>query len=225
MGRMWIDTAGPEDADQRVDVYCGRMGEDVQHGQFWSEQIKQYRNDPNKRLAAALNELPLPGAFGEAGIALRALIRAKRKAKEPYDSHLAFLYWLAAVQSLSVPYSERLKQPVFNIMQSIPGDRIKGLKIEYRTLGYKRIGLGVTAEKWLIEAWGEPDAHSTLHELHHDLWREFEDRLIEKERLRWVDFEGNVLGHLPVQAESSEIRVEPTAPVKRKGFLAHLFGR
>lgn len=218
MGRKWIDTVGPEDANDRVDGYWTRMSSDLQHGQFWYDQIKQYRKDPDRRLAAALNELPLPAAFRESAIAIRSLIRAKRKAKEPYASHLAFLYWLAAIESLMLPYSPRLQQPGFNIMESIPGDRIKGLQFEYRTLGYKRLELlGVTDHKWIVEAWGEPEAHSSLNELQQSLWQEYEDRLIEKDGKRRSEFEADIRSLLRPDA--------PQDSGRPKGLLARLIGR
>jgi len=216
MGRKWIDTVGPQDAEDRVEGYWTQMSADVQNDGFWYDQIREYRKDPDRRLAAALNELPLPAAFRESAIAIRSLIRAKRKAKEPYTSHLAFLYWLAAVESLMLPYATRLQQPGFNVMESIPGDRIKGLQFEYRTLGYKRLELlGVTDHKWLVEAWGEPEAHATLNEQQQNLWCEFEDRLIEKERKHRVKFDREIRALL---------RPEPPAkPAKPKGLLARLF--
>lgn len=31
--------------------------------------------------------------------------------------------------------------------------------------------------KWLSELWGEPEEHTTLHDIHNDVWREYEDKL------------------------------------------------
>lgn len=217
MGRKWIDTVGPEDAEDRLEGYWTRMHEDVQSERFWYDRIKEYRSQPDKRLGAALNELPLPGAFREAAIALRAHIRAKRKAKEPYTSHLAFLYWLAAVESLMVPYADRLKQPGFNVIESIPGDQIKALQFEYRTLGYKRLELlGVTDHKWMVEAWGEAEAHTTLNALHQGLWREYEDRLIEAGHRRMEHLKQEIRGSIYFAPP-----VRPSMP-KPKGLLARL---
>ena len=51
----------------------------VPKGVFWADYIKTLRDDPEGRLVVARDYLPLPAAFREAAVALRALIRGKRK--------------------------------------------------------------------------------------------------------------------------------------------------
>lgn len=156
------------------------MREDLDAGTFWADRIKGYRTDAQARLKLALENLPLPAAFKEASVGLRTLIRVKRKEKQTYQEELAFLYWLAAICSFSTPYSVKLREPGFNVIESIPGTVIRNLSFEYDVLGYQKLELlTATDRKWIVEAWGEPSQHSTLHELHLSVWESYEDKLLK----------------------------------------------
>ena len=147
----------------------------IESGEFWADKIKHLRGQPTERLRLAIENLPLPGAFREAAIATRALIRERRKLNEPYEDQLTLLYWLAAIDSFSIPYSEKLQTPGYNVVEAVPGSELKSLPFTYADLGYKKLGLlNKMDAKWLIETWSEPRAHSTLHVLHHDVWEKYE---------------------------------------------------
>ena len=147
---------------------------------FWADQIKDYRDDPEMRLRIAIENLPFPAAFREAAIALRAIIRDKRKNGAEYQDQLNQLYWLAAVNSFSVPYSEVLNEPGFNIMESMPKSEIKNFAFKYEEIGYKNLALlNKTDIKWITELWGEPINHSTLHVLYNDIWKKYELKALD----------------------------------------------
>lgn len=147
-------------------------------GEFWADRIKALRGEPAKRLRLAIDNLPLPAAFREAAVATRALIREKRKLKGSFEDELTLLYWLAAVNSFSIPYSEVLREPGYNVMELIPGKTIKALPFTYRELGYTQLELlNKTDVKLIEEAWGKPMSHSTLHRMHIGIWKEFEEKL------------------------------------------------
>lgn len=155
----------------------------IESGEFWADEIKGLRGAPVERLRLAINNLPLPAAFREAAIAVRALIRERRKNSESIEDHLTLLYWLAAISSFSIPFSQRLKAPGFNVIQAVPGAVLKALSYSYSELGYKELELlSATDIKWFVEAWAEPQSHSTLYELHKQLWREYEDKLIDEHK-------------------------------------------
>ena len=119
----------------------------------------------------------------------RGVISEKRQIKANFEEELSFLYWLAAIDSFSIPYSEKLKEPGYNIFESIPGERIRKLPFTYNQLGYNQLKLlNKTDIKWLVESWGEPSAHTTLHEMHKPVWVEYENRLIEKRRKEIFSF-------------------------------------
>lgn len=184
MSDSWYKTRNDKEAEKHTSDFWSRHRAELQAGEFWADRIKKFRNEPIERLKIALDNLPLPAAFREAAIATRALIREKRKAAENYEEELALLYWLAAINSFSIPYSSVLQEPGYNVIESIPGDKLKNLPFTYQDLGYKKLELlNKTDIKWLVEAWGEPTNHTTLHDLHIELWNEYERKLKNK-RLR-----------------------------------------
>ena len=123
----WINTETNEDARKSSIQFWESLRTDLKNEVFWADKIKKFRGEPTKRLKMALKNLPLPAAFREAAVATRALIREKRKQKKEYRDELALLYWLAAIDSFSIPYSTYLQQPGYNVIESIPGSVIKTL--------------------------------------------------------------------------------------------------
>jgi hypothetical protein len=180
---IWHKTKNFNETEQQQECFWREISKSIEIGTFWADEIKKYKNEPVKRLQIALNNLPLPAAFREAMIAIRAMIRSKRKSKEKYEDELSMLYWLAAIDSFSLGYSENLKEPGFNVLCLVPGEKLKNLEFEYKTLGYKYLKLlKKTDVKWLIENWQEPEDHNTLYELHKELWFHYESLLKVKRR-------------------------------------------
>lgn len=157
------------------------MSESVQNGTFWADRIKTQKGSPHARLTTALENLPLPAAFREACIAARMLVRELGTDTNEGREMLNMLYWLAAVESFMLDYATVLKQPGFNVMESIPGSVIKELPFTFQQLGYNRLRLlNKTDKKWLVEAFGEPSTHRTLNDLHRAVWDRFELALTNK---------------------------------------------
>lgn len=225
MTESWNKTETDLEADEYATDFWSRHRDELQKGEFWADRIKKLRDDSEKRLALAIENFPLPASFREAAIATRALIRNKRKQKIEYEEELALLYWIAAINSFSIPYSDVLKEPGYNVVESVPGKKLKGLPFSYNTLGYIKLGLlNKTDVKWLCELWGEPDEHTTLHEMHNDVWREYEGKLKIKRMKR---DEGliksiNELSSSPVALtnSSNESKYSP----KIKWFIAVVIG-
>lgn len=183
MHKNWINTKSDNDAYERIHEYWEKMRSDLRGDKFWADQIKEYKDKPEKRLSLALNNLPLPAAFKEATIATRAMIRAKRKVNEKYEDELTLLYWLAAIRSFMLDYAPRLEEPGFNVVESIPGQKLHSLPYDYYHLGYKKLTLfNKTDVKWLTESWGEPTSHKTLNSIHRKLWDEYETKLINQRK-------------------------------------------
>lgn len=189
----WLHTESDNDAETASKNFWREMRTDLQNENFWAYKIKEFRGDPVKRLEIAMNNLPLPGAFREALIAIRALIRNKRTEKQPYVDELSLLYWLAGIYSFAIPYSTYLKQPGFNVLQSMPGSVIKTLPFTYFELGYEKLELlSKTDIKWCVETWGLPKSHSTLHELHKKIWNKYEKELKVKQKKDLDDLLANI---------------------------------
>ena len=183
MSESWHKTETDLDAAEHAGDFWSRHSHELQEGEFWVDRIKKLRGEPVKRLSLALENMPLPASFREAAIATRALIRDKRKQKLDYDEELALLYWVAAVNSFSIPYSEVLQEPGYNVIESIPGKKLKALPFSYKLLGYNQLKLlNKTDINWFIGQWGEPDEHTTLHKMHNGVWCEYEVKLKEKKQ-------------------------------------------
>lgn len=178
MTARWLDAQTDSDVDALASEFWNRIRAQVAGGEFWADRIKEIRGKPAQRLRLAMDNLPLPAAFREAALAVRPIIRQLRKDNADFTECLRFLYWLAAMGSFSIPYSAVLQEPGYNIMESVPGGVLRALPFSYKDLGYQKLRLLTKTDvKWLVEAWGEPAAHTTLHELHHGVWAEYEERL------------------------------------------------
>lgn len=194
----WLETTADSEVIVRVRTFWKALDKVPDTEGFWADCLKQYSDEPQKRLRIALDNLPLPGAFKEAVLALRAVIRAKRKQKEDYSKELVILYWLAVVRSFMLDYAPRLQQPGFNVFESIPAERIQVLPFSYQEIGYAKLALlNKTDCKWLVEAWGEPQTHTTLHALHQSVWDEYETKLVEKRSEETREGWSEILQHLP----------------------------
>lgn len=172
----WLSSMRTDDSGSRSEQFWNDIRRDAQAGEFWADQARRAKDDSQKRLHIALKVLPLPAAFREAAIAVRAMIREAKKEKRSTGRQLELLYWLAAVASFSVPYAERSRQPGFNVMEVGSGGEIAALPFTYDSLGYEKLDLLTATDKQAIAAaWGEPGSHSTLNELHRDVWERYED--------------------------------------------------
>ncbi len=179
----WLKTENSIEIEIFSQAFWKKHRNELASGGFWADRIKTFYGEPVERLRIAIENLPLPAAFREAVIAIRSLIRELRKENKPYADQLALLYWLAAVDSFSIPYSEILKEPGYNVIEIMPGEVLKGLPFSYGELGYKELGLlNATDIKWLIEAWGDPKQHTTLHQLYKSVWDEYENMLLSKRK-------------------------------------------
>lgn len=180
----WLDTSSANQTQGNSIEFWEKLRADMNEGLFWADRIKELRDEPTQRLQLALQNLPLPAAFREAIIAVRALVREKLSKNSKFADEVALLYWLAAVESFGLPYSEFLCQPGFNVLESVPGSVIKSLPFSYQELGYKQLSLlNKTDIKWCIACWGEPNQHTTLNALHNEVWQKYERELPEKQHM------------------------------------------
>lgn len=178
MSQPWHKTSSVSESRAFAEGFWLKHGADIGNGTFWADRIRTLKDVPLERLQLALDNLPLPAAFREAAVATRAIIRAKRKAEVQYDQELHLLYWLAAIDSFCIPYSSRLRMPGYNVMEFVPGEVLKALPFSYADLGYGKLPLlNKTDVKWLVQSWGQPGKHTTLHKLHGDTWARYEDLL------------------------------------------------
>ena len=94
MRKSWLEMQTDEEVWNKAHQFAKESRNAIHNGigEFWADTIKKHHDDPDKRLTIALDNLPLPGAFREAKIALRATIRSKRKSKQDYAAELNLIY-------------------------------------------------------------------------------------------------------------------------------------
>jgi hypothetical protein len=173
----------------QFDVRCCHIPEDfwerhrtsIAEGSFWSDEIHKVRDQTHERLRIAVENLPLPAAFREAAIALRQIIRDRRKAKEPNEQESLFLYSLAAVESFTsaTKYLEDLGEPSWNALEMMSADDWQSLTFEWSSLGCNELPLLTkTDRRQMIDRWGEPPVHTNLRRLHENVWQRALDALL-----------------------------------------------
>lgn len=173
MAKSWLEIEESESLEYLKDVWISHQS-NIQNNNFWADEIKKYKDDPEARLKIAMDNLPLPGAFKQAMISLRAMIRIKKKNKEDFLPDLKQLYFLASVFSFYIPRCEELNLPGYNIFERVPGSMFKNLDIKYSDIGYEHLELlNKTDIKWITEEWGEVENHTTLNIKYNHIWNEY----------------------------------------------------
>jgi hypothetical protein len=172
---IWLDTRSEEEAARRREAMWGTViteeeteeglaivgrvrGDGLyEAGRFWADAINDLKDDPEQRLAMAKRHLPLPAAFLEAAIALRALIREARKSGQPIEERLKELHHLAAISSLGA----------YDDLDARPYSQIEALDLSPRALGWEELPLlNKTDQKWMAEVWGQANLPTTARKLY-----------------------------------------------------------
>lgn len=195
------------DEDGRLVSRAGGEGL-YEGGEFWAEAIKRVRHDPAQRLGIAKRHLPLPAAFREAAIALRAIIKERRKGGLAFAGKLHELHRLAAIGSLAS----------YDALDITPFSEVQRLDLSPATLGWNMLSLlGVSERKLMGETWRAPARHVSAQELYPDVEASAIRRL---ERHRKEDAARRMKA-----IEEAFSRPEPEPVAKWTGFFSRLFGR
>lgn len=107
------------------------------------------------------------GPHGAGAIAkeLRAIIRERRKAKQPYVDLLQALYGVSVISDLSASLAFEGTQSDY-MVRFVSFSDLQGLQCDYATMGYQcSESLSKTDIKWLVEALGEPSEHQSFNAL------------------------------------------------------------
>lgn len=96
---------------------------------------------------------------------LRALIRERRKTKEPHQDLLRALYGVCIAADLSASLAFEGTQPHY-MARFVDTGELQAVNIDYAAMGYQCIeALSKTDAKWLVEAFGEPAEHQSFESL------------------------------------------------------------
>lgn len=102
-----------------------------------------------------------PGASAMAK-GLRALIRERRKAKQPHEDLLHALYGTCMIADLAASLAFEGMQP-HAMTQFVDINELQATRCNYATMGYQcSESLSKTDVKWLVEAFGEPVEHQSF---------------------------------------------------------------
>jgi DNA polymerase III epsilon subunit-like protein len=96
---------------------------------------------------------------------LRAIIRERRKAKQPYKDLLQALYASCVIADVSASLKFEGIQPHY-MTRFVDINELQSVRLDFSTMGYQCIeSLSKTDVKWLIEAFGEPTEHQSFDAL------------------------------------------------------------
>ncbi len=141
--------------------------------EFWADKVKRLKEQglSNKVIRESRKKIPYPAAFREIAIAVRKDIRARRKEGVDAKDLLLTLYEWAVTENLFTDL-EWSKIVTETILHSTAHSSTKGLEAPYKMIGYQNLALlNKTDVKWLAEAFGEPERHSTAREANPGLWQ------------------------------------------------------
>ncbi len=125
-----------------------------------------------KDLQDGIKAIPLPAGYSTA---IQALHGLRKLDKDNSVEYLKQIYQLAVQYSMYIYYSEYCQCPGYNIIEIMPAHLIEGLSYTYNDIGYNELTLlGKTDIKELVSLWGEPEHHSTLNKMYHDVWHKYE---------------------------------------------------
>jgi hypothetical protein len=122
-----------------------------------------------------LKILPLPAAFREIKLILQKMIKEKYAIQEDAQELYEMLYGFGVLSSMSIPYSERLEMPGYNVFEIMPGGSLIKLPMPYKEIGYESLGFNKTVGKVLQELGGVPNRHITLNEYYPEIWKYYEN--------------------------------------------------
>ena len=140
----------------------------------WLELSKaqQAEGDFAQALSTCSKALPQLGAFKQCLLILRAQIRTLKKAQQADDAALALLYQHGAMASFFHHKGPGQKPLSPSACKKIDYSKFAHLRTPYQELGYEHLSLLTKTDiKWLTQAWGEPNAHTPIRELHAEQWQ------------------------------------------------------
>jgi DNA polymerase-3 subunit epsilon len=118
-------------------------------------------------------------------VALRALIREKRKAKENPQELLHALYGVAVLCDLLESLGRERLTFFADLTNYVPFDELLRMRCQYAWMGYAKVpSLMKTDVKWLIAEFGEPSVHHSFEPLFDTLRRDAVRRFCRAEAIR-----------------------------------------
>lgn len=118
-------------------------------------------------------------------VALRSLIREKRKAKEEHQELLHALYGVAVLSDLLASLDSERLTFFTDLTNYVQFDELLRMRCKYGWMGYAKVNsLMKTDVKWLIAEFGEPSVHHSFEPLFNTLRRDAIRRFCRAEVIR-----------------------------------------
>ncbi|QYK49082.1 MAG: hypothetical protein KF838_04345 [Phycisphaeraceae bacterium] len=196
-------------------------------GEFWADAVARLKRERRHIEAAAIcrNQRPLPAAYRDLLICIRAMIRVS----DDQDALFRELYTAAVEATVlhRVPYIEyevnghKTGCPGFNAA-SILFERMaaRPVAIDYRQIGYRHVEwLNKTDCIRISQHWGEPATHADPFDLFAEPWQAAIGEWVAAQRRQSDEFRESMSKIL--RGENDPDRGE----VQRKSWLSRLLGR
>lgn len=195
-------------------------------GEFWYDTLQREKADPARRYEIARRHLPLPAAWREMAVALRAIIREARKAGGEFEDQLRELHQLAAIWSFGAPAPSGRAGAGYRVIEMTPYATLAGLDLRWETVGCDQLSLlNQTDRKLMREVWGEPVQHSTAHLIYRELFDTQARKIAAAEERHQRRFRAEIDAILKAGSAAPALEIAQTPPRQRSGFFAWLFGR
>ncbi len=239
MTMRWIDTTTEDEVVRRDEALWEPVwtptetgieghtpGPREDGGEFWYEMLQRSKDDPRLRYEIAERHLPLPAAWREMAIALRAMIRQARKDGADAEPALRKLHGLAALWSFAVE-TDADKGIGYGLFEITPYSRFAGLDLSWERIGCDELVLlNPTDRKWMRAAWGEPPAHGTAKRLEPALYQSVSKRVRELNEAERERRHAEAMARIDEMLRDDDTDEPPVpAPPVRRGLFARLFGR
>ncbi len=141
----------------------------------WLEVSKEQQavGDFTAALSTCSAALPQMGAFKQSCLILRAQIRTLKKAQQDSNAALEQLHHLAALASFFHSKATGVKPLSPSASKKVDYSEFAHMNTPYNDLGYEQLPLlSKTDIKWMIQAWGEPNTHTHMRQLHARQWQQ-----------------------------------------------------
>lgn len=116
---------------------------------------------------------------------LRAIIREKRKNKEPHDEFLKALYGACVLVDFVESLQDEYQTFFYDMSDFVDFDDLVKMRCDFRHMGYRRVkALKPTDIRWLSNRFGEPSFHLSYEPLWGSLRRDAVRRYCRAEVLR-----------------------------------------
>jgi DNA polymerase III subunit epsilon len=102
---------------------------------------------------------------------LRAVVRERRKLKQPHDDVLRALYGACLLADFVDSLLFEGYQP-HHMAEFVSATELQAIQIDYAATGYQAIqALGKTDIKWLVDSFGEPAEHQSFNAAYPSVWQ------------------------------------------------------